>query len=103
MKKLITLTVLIITATFTMPSLAVVDSAQLLSEDYLRNQGYSPESIRMINLRIVDPYAPHQEKEVKNTPVSWLKRFWQYADPAVDNERFGEGVINPSIDRPSGL
>ena len=103
MKKLIISMLILTVASITLPSLAVIDTDRLLSEEYLRNQGYSPETIRMINLKRIDPYAPHKEKEIKNTPVNWVKRFWQYADPAVDNERFGEGVINPSIDRPSGL
>ena len=103
MKKLI-IPILILTVTsITLPSLAVIDTDSLLSEDYLRNQGYSPETIRMINLKRIDPYAPHKEKELQTTPVGWIKRFWQYVDPAVDNERFSEGVINPGIDRPSGL
>lgn len=103
MKKLIISTLIAAAASIALPSLSVVDTDRLLSEEYLRNQGYSPETIRMINLKRVDPYAPRKEKEEQTTPVSYMKKFWQYIDPAVDNERFGEGIINPSVDRPSGL
>lgn len=85
------------------PAFAVIDSDRLLHEDYLRNNGYSPEMIRMINIKRVDPYAPYEEKEVKNTPATWVKRFYQYIDPSTDNQRFGEGIIDPRLDRPSQL
>jgi len=103
MKKLIISTLILTLAGCSIPAFAVIDSDRLLSEDYLRNSGYSPETIRLINLKRIDPYAPYKEKEVQTTPVSWVKRFWQYIDPAVDNERFGEGIISPSVDTPSKL
>ncbi|MBQ2870795.1 hypothetical protein IJE86_03725 [bacterium] len=103
MKKLIKTMLLLAITSFALPTFAVIDSDRLLNEDYLRNSGYSPETIRMINLKRIDPYAPYEKKEVKQNPVSWVKRFYQYMDPATDNQRFGEGIIDPRLDRPSQL
>ena len=103
MKKLIIATMLMGLTLPALPVLASIDTDRLLTEDYLRNSGYSPETVRMINLKRIDPYAPHKKREVKQNPVSWVKRFYQYIDPATDNQRFGEGMIDPRLDRPSQL
>ena len=102
MKRLILLSAVIALTACGTQSFAIVDTNRMMSEDYMLNQGYSPEMVRMMNLRIVDPYAPHEEKEVKKTPQAWIKRFYQYLDPATDY-KFGEGIIDPRMDRPSQL
>ncbi len=103
MKKLMTSTLILTVFSLTLPCFAVIDNERLLSEDYLRNQGYSPETVRMINIKRIDPYADYSVPEEKVTPLTYMKKFWQYMDPALDNERFGKSVINTNIDRPSGL
>ena len=100
MKKLIISVALIAFGCSLLPVSAVIDSERLLNEDYLRNAGYSPESIRMIKIRSYDPYAPHEETaKGKN----YLKRFVQYIDPAAESGRFGTSIIDPKLDRPSQL
>lgn len=103
MKKLSTLTALLTIIGLSMPAYSIVDTDQLMSEDYLRNQGYSPETIRIMHLKMVDPYAPHKEKEFQHTPVNYIKKFYQYVDPATDNQNFGEAIIDPRLDWPSKL
>lgn len=105
MKKLMTSTLILTAFSFALPCFAFIDSERLLSEDYLRNQDYSPETIRMMNLKMIDPYDDYIEPESKINlnPLVYMKKFWQYMDPAFDNERFGKGIINANIDRPSGL
>ena len=103
MKKLIILAGLTAFIAGGLQAFAVVDTDRLLTDDYLLNQGYSPEMVRMMKTKQVDPYAPHKAKETPNTPVKWFKRFYQYVDPATDNQRFGDSIIDPRLDRPSQI
>ncbi len=103
MKKLIMFMALLGFVSAGMSAFAYIDTNRLWSEDYLRNQNYSPETIRMMNLKRIDPYAPYVEEEKENTPVNWGKRLYQYFNPAVDNGKFGTGTINPGVDAPSNL
>ena len=100
MKKLIILAILLTISYSFLPAKAAIDTERLLNADYLRNAGYSPATIDILNAKRYDPYAPFEEnKNKKNIFV----RFWQYMDPAVDNGRFGRGVASPNMDRPSQL
>lgn len=102
MKRLILLSTVLALTACGMKSFAIVDTNRLMSEDYMLNQGYSPEIVRMMNLRIVDPYAPHEVKEKRKNAKDWIKRFYQYVDPATDY-KFGDGIIDPRMDRPSQM
>ena len=109
MKKLILAVSLIAIAIGGIKAFAVVDTDRCLSDDYLLNQGYSPEMVRMMRTKQIDPYAQHETKAskepkgIKNFTVKWVKRFYQYVDPAADNQRFGNSVIDPRLDRPSQI
>ena len=103
MKKLAALTAILTFSGLVLPAYSIIDTNQLMSEDYLRNTGYSPETTRIMKLKMVDPYAPHQEKEFQHTPVNYVKKFYQYVDPATDNQNFGEAIIDPRMDWPSKL
>ena len=100
MNKLV-ITTILLTATFNiLPAFAVIDTERLLNENYLRNAGYSPATINMINAKIYDPYSPYEEeKEKRNIFV----RFKYYIDPASDNGRFGRGIANPDFSQPDKL
>ena len=100
MKKIIISMMVLFFACSLLPVEAVIDSERLLNEDYLRNAGYSQESVRMINVRRYDAYAPYEEP-VKNK--NYIKRFVQYMDPLTESGRFGKGNIDPRLDRPSQL
>lgn len=100
MKKIIIPTIILTFFCGLLPAVAVIDSDRLLNEDYLRNAGYSQESIRMINLKRYDAYAPYEEPQ-KNK--NYIKRFIQYMDPLTESGRFGRGNIDPRLDRPSQL
>lgn len=103
MKKLIISTAFLALIGSSIQAWAAIDTEQMFSEDYLRNQGYSPHSIELINLRKIDPYAAHKEEEVQNTPLNWTKKFYNYMDPTADGGNFGKGIISPGIDVPSKL
>ena len=100
MKKLITTTVLTVIAFNLLPASAAIDTERLLNEDYLRNAGYSPESIRMINIKRYDPYAPYKGPEDNR---NFIKKFIHYMDPLADSGKFGQGIIQPGITGPSKL
>ncbi len=100
MKKLIISTILLALACGVLPALAAIDTDRLLSEDYLRNAGYSPEAIRMVNIKRYDPYSPYVEPKRE---TNLIKRFVQYMDPLAESGRFGTGIIDPRLDMPSKL
>ncbi len=100
MKKIIISTIILTFALGLLPAVAAIDTERLLNEDYLRNAGYSPEAIRMINIKRYDPYAPYEEPQyTKNI----IKRFVQYMDPLAESGKFGTGTIDPRLDMPSKL
>ncbi len=106
MKKLIISTLVLSFMISGMEAFSAMTTDHMTSEEYLRNSGYSPETVRIINLRKKDPYQPVRVKEPdtgKTRMVNWVKKFYQYMDPATDNQRFGEGIIDPRLDRPSQL
>ena len=100
MKRLIISTIFLALACGTLPAISAIDTERLLNEDYLRNAGYSPEAIRMINIKRYDPYAPYEEPPRTN---NLIKRFVQYIDPLAESGRFGTGIIDPRLDMPSKL
>ena len=100
MKKMIIVTILLAITGVLLPAYSTIDTERLLNEDYLRNAGYSPESIRMIEIKRYEPYAPYEEVQ---TEKNLFKRFVQYLDPLAESGRFGRGIIDPRLDMPSKL
>lgn len=100
MKKVILLAGILVFGNLS--AFAIIDSDYTTSEQYLKNCGYSKETIRLIQLKKKSPYAPIEveEKTVGQKTLGGLKSFWRYLDPAADNHRFGEGEISPDAARP---
>lgn len=69
------------------------------SREFLRNQGYSDEAARLIEVRGKNPLTPIPVVEKRqNCVVKGLKkvgwRFLDTLDPTVNNKKFGEHNIN---------
>ena len=89
MKKILTLTLmLLISASAGMCS---ISNKEMTNETYMKNQGYSDETIRLINMQIYEPFG---EKEKQGTPIG---RAWRkinaFIDPAYDDGKFGQQNI----------
>jgi hypothetical protein len=95
MKKIIITTAIFMFSN--LGAIAMIDSDYSTSEQYLLNRGYSPETIRLINIRKKNPYALPEVKEENVTQKSswYAKKLWHYIDPAADNGNFGNSHINP--------
>ncbi len=71
-----------------------INSLDMTDETYMRNQDYSSETIRLINMQ---KYTPTVNRDEKNTVGKTCKSVWQkinaYYDPAFDNGTFGNNNI----------
>ena len=91
MKKILSFfTILVLSV---MPSIAAISNTEMMNETYMRNQGYSPEAIRLVREQV---YSPHKDK-FESEDKSFFKKAWDklnyYVDPAHDNGEFGRNTI----------
>lgn len=76
-----------------LPAYAELTTADTVSEDYLKNHGYSPvfiqathKSIAEVNGEDMPTYYEH--KIYKKGIVRGVRRFFMYMDPAYDDQSF---------------
>ncbi len=85
MKRIFCLLSIIILSSST--AFSAVLNTDMTNAVYMKNQGYSQESIRIINAQI---YSPYRDKE---TNTGKRSTFWRkvnaYIDPAYDDRAFG--------------
>ena len=91
MKKILSLlTLLAITTT---AGICAVSTSEMMDTTYMKNQGYSDETIRLVNDQI---FSPHKDKFAKEDK-SPFRKAWDklnyYIDPAHDNGMFGRQNI----------
>lgn len=76
----------------TSAGICAMSNGEMTNETYMKNQGYSDETIRLINLQI---YKPFEEQEKQGTPIG---RAWRkinaFLDPGYDNGQFGQQNID---------
>lgn len=109
MKKIFSLLLLGIIFTPILITNAAVDVDYMTSETYLRNNGYSPEIVRLVNEKKKDPYTPEMPRY--KGFAGFFKRIgdfiagcYYYIDPSADNGKFGSrSKISPGLDGPSDL
>lgn len=72
---------------------AYVDSQFTSSEQFLKNTGYSSDTIKAVNFGKKDPYTPLDENKDKR---SILRKIYNYIDPCSETNRsFPEHEIDP--------
>lgn len=109
MKKIFSILLLGIVFSPVLSASAVVETEFMTSETFLRNQGYSPETARIVNYKKTDPYTPQTRKY--NGFGGFFKRIghfladcYYYIDPSSDNGNFAnEMIVSPGLDSPSNL
>ncbi|MDD3594744.1 MAG: hypothetical protein PHX18_08990 [Candidatus Gastranaerophilales bacterium] len=64
---------------------------------FMSVQGYSPETIRIIELNKAKTFGEELPKpsESSSSLVRWWKKFIRYSDPATDIGDFGTHIIYP--------
>jgi len=75
------------------PAYAELTVDDTVSGVYLKNHGYSKSSINVVNKKITEVNGEEYKKPVENefyeTPVAkYVRRFFMYIDPALDDESF---------------
>ena len=88
---------------FSAQSYAVVTTQELTTNNYLKQQGYSPEMSRLVDLK--KSQNAGTDMTYKNTDPAWyetnkcvkyVRKIFIYLDPGLDNGKFGTNVIKPS-------
>ena len=97
MKKKLIFTALLLTI-FTLPAKAIITSDEVCSEESLKNRGYSDYMARLVTEKSAQAAAKVPEIEDqpdyrKNT--NWIRKFFIYLDPALDDEPFLQHNIHP--------
>lgn len=75
------------------PALAELTTADTVSEDYLKNHGYSPAIIRATQKSIAQANGEetptyYEHGIYKKGIVRGVRRFFMYMDPAYDDQSF---------------
>ena len=86
MKKILTFVIMLLVSTSA--GMCAMSNGEMTDAVYMKNQGYSDETVRLINMQI---YDTHKEKEIDNgNPIgrAWRK-FNAFIDPAYDDGQFG--------------
>lgn len=90
-----------------MSLMAIPASAEFTVDDtvddvYLKNHGYSKNTIQIVNKKVAETsgnaYVKPAEHEIYETPVAkYVRRFFTYIDPALDDDSFSNNHnMNPS-------
>ena len=91
-KKL--LTTLIIATVFQIPVQAVITTDEAISEKFMRNTGYSQQTVEMVSVSnargLGQEYYTAGEKKLKksNGFVKFWRKFYAYFDPAAEDYSF---------------
>ena len=79
-----------------MSAYAYVESTAMTSEQFIKDEGYSPEVYKLINVktRPEEARAEMEAKKNKNKVLTFLKKCYCYIDPYQDKENFGTNEIH---------
>ena len=88
MKRFICL--LVLTAVSASAGMCALSTKDMTNSIYMKNQGYSSETIRIVNDQI---YKPKVEKAENNKGYVFLQKLYAYIDPAHGNGQFGHDEI----------
>ncbi len=102
-KRFLTIGLLIL---FALPSFAELTVEDTVSEDYMRNNGYSQATINAARKSVAkangEPLTEPVEDERYNQPfIKFIRRVFMYTDPALDDHSFMNDhdiKTSPSID-----
>src|SRR5574344_616105 len=106
MKKYLIIFTLILSSLImqSMSALAIITTDEASSNEYLINRGYSQETIRLIQLskaQVNGKKFVYDRNEPKyytdNDYVRFFRKVYMLADPAVDDQKFGQHNINYSV------
>ena len=93
--KILLLTLILASTTM---NVFAITASEASNEQYLLNQGYSKETVRMVNLQkhqVRGEEAPKNEpKTIGGKLVRMFVRAHAYLDPAVDTGEFGANDVN---------
>ncbi len=95
------LTALVI-AFSTTAALAEISVQEVTSPEYLYNHGHSTLTVDMVQKSKAgangEKYIPATQEEHQNEPklVKWVRKFFIYMDPALDNDSFMQHDIKSS-------
>jgi len=90
MKRISCIAVLMI---FTMAAgFCEISNDMVMSKTFLKNQGFSDEMIRVINLQKYDAYTARDTGKLTGGQRMWQK-IYAYIDPGYDNGNFGDKNI----------
>ena len=70
---------------------AYIESGQMVTKQFISNEGWSPEVYRIVRIKTVPEVAKqeYEQKKQKNLFVHYLKKGYIYLDPYADSEVFG--------------
>ena len=88
MKRFICLAVL--AAVSASAGICAISTKDMTNSTYMDNQGYSEETIRLVNDHI---YKPKETRDEESRVYNFWKRLYSYYDPAQDNGQFGHNKI----------
>jgi len=88
MKRFICL--LVLAAASVSAGMCAISTKDMTNSTYMNNQGYSKETIRIVNNQI---YKPKAAREEENLAYKFWQKFNSYIDPAYDNGQFGYSEI----------
>lgn len=88
MKRFICL--LVLTVVSASAGMCAISSRDMTNSVYLENQGYSSETIRIVNDQMFKPKSPKLDE---NRWSSFWQRLYAYIDPAHEDGMFGRHEI----------
>lgn len=94
MKKICFLIALLLISTTS--ALAYVETSAMTSENFIKNEGYSPEVYKLIKIK-TEPNGKQNlidEQKKTNIVVRFLKNCYKYLDPYQDSGNFGIDEIH---------